>query len=437
MKNCLISPFRDFFLDKSVPSDVVFFSFLVVLLPVFLITGPAVPDIFLSLVACYFLIKSIKHKLWNYYKNPIVIGFLFFCVYGILRSLFYDNPWQSLSNEGSIFFFRYIFFVLGVWYLLNHNPYLPKCLLIISMICLVLVSFDGFYQYIMEYNILGNSKYSANRLTGFFGDEPIIGRYIAYLSMLSFALIYNTFAKTKKMMMFSIIILVISEMIVFLSGERSPLLYLFLFSILILIFIPSFRIYRLVGILASILLIYCILEINPIAKQRMFNYTINQISQTKLPYLPYSPHHEEHYISSIKMFIDKPIFGIGTNTFRFQCQKSEYKYKERSCSSHPHNYYIQTLAELGIIGFLFLSIFYFYLCFFVIRQLYFILISEKQKLIPFESFLYLLILVINWWPLIPHMSLYNNWNNVFMMLPLAFLMKYLYKDKLDGNIKLI
>ena len=52
--------------------------------------------------------------------------------------------------------------------------------------------------------------------------------------------------------------------------------------------------------------------------------------------------------------------------------------------------------------------------------------SKKEKLIPFENFSFTLILFTYWWPLIPHMSLYNNWNNVLMMLPLGFFMRYLY-----------
>ena len=109
MKTLLIEPFWRLFSDRSIPLDVIAFSLLVIFLPVVLITGPALPDIFLSLVAFYFLIKSFLSKSWSYYKNPLVIGFLLFSLYGILRSLFYEAPWQSLSNEGSLFYFRYIF----------------------------------------------------------------------------------------------------------------------------------------------------------------------------------------------------------------------------------------------------------------------------------------------------------------------------------------
>jgi len=74
-------------------------------------------------------------------------------------------------------------------------------------------------------------------------------------------------------------------------------------------------------------------------------------------------HHEEHYISALKMFNDKPIFGIGANLFRFKCNKPKYEIQTRSCNTHPHNFYIQILAELGIFGFGFLVIFFYILLF--------------------------------------------------------------------------
>ena len=137
------------------------------------------------------------------------------------------------------------------------------------------------------------------------------------------------------------------------------------------------------------------------------------------------------------MFSEKPFFGVGTNSFRYQCDKSQYKYKNRSCSTHPHNFYIQTLAELGIFGFLFILIFYSYLTFFGLRQFFFLLRSDYKKLLPLDFLLFPMILFIFWWPIIPHMSLYNNWNNVLMMLPLGFFMRYLYNNKINGNIKSI
>ena len=432
MKNFFILPFLNLFSEKNLSLDVIFFSILVILLPFALLTGPALPDIFISLVAIYFLIKSLIYKKLHYYKNPIFIGFLFFSIYGIFRSLFYESAWLSLSNEGSLFYFRYIFFVLGVWYLLDCNKYLVKCLFIVSLICFLIICLDGISQHFSDITYYKKNKFES-RLTILFWNEPILGRYISYMSIFVFFLIYENFQKTKITIVLSIVLLVIAEITIFLSGERAPFFNIILFNILCLIFIPNYKIYRLFGIFLSAIIIFSILNISTGTKNRMIDQTIDQVSQNKLPYMPYSPHHEAHYISSIKMFLDNPFFGIGTNTFRFECKKIRYQYEKQSCSSHPHNYYIQILAEMGIFGFLAIIAFFFYLSYFILRQFFFLINNTNQKNIPFNIILSHIVLFVYWWPLIPHMSFYNNWNNVFMMLPLGFLMKYLYGNKANNT----
>jgi O-antigen ligase len=358
-------------------------------------------------------------------------------LYGVIRSIFSELPFESLTTGGTVFYFRYIFFAMGVWYLLDVNPHLSKCLLNISFLCIVVLSIDGIYQYFFEFNLIGNKKHSADRLTGFFGDEPIIGRYVAYLSMFTFGLIYQNYKNSKKVHIVLMFLLMVSEILVFLSGERAPLFYLILFTILISIFSASLRLSRAVSLIISSVIVFSFISINPNAKTRIVDLTNSQLKQTQIPYLPYSSHHEEHYISALKMLNDKPIFGIGANLFRLKCNHPKYEYKkiEGSCSTHPHNFYIQVLAELGIVGFVFLMSFFLYLFFINLRQFNLLIRSRIDKLIPFEFFLYPIILFVYWWPIIPQMNFYNNWNNVLLMLPLGFLMRYLYGSSKNGNFR--
>ena len=419
---------NNFFKGSFSRIDINFFSFLIILLPIALITGPAVPDIIISITGFYFLIISIIKKLWNYYKNIFVYFFALFCLYGFFRSILSDFPEESLTNGGSIFYFRYLFFILGFWYLIDQNNKLSKYLLYSILICCLIVILDGFYQYFVGINFFGNEKWSADRLTGLFGDEPIIGRYVAYLSILAFILIYQVFQATKLVTILSILLLVVSEIFVFFSGERAPFFYLTFFSFLILIYIEEFRLYRIIGFIISIVVIFSIINLNPTAKERMIDTTINQINETKLPYLPYSELHERHYISALKMFSQNPIVGVGTNLFRNLCEKKDFQYKKGSCTTHPHNFYIQLLAELGIIGFLFLFSFFIFLTILMIKQFSDLYLSKKGR-VSFKNFLIVLILFVFWWPLIPHMSFYNNWNNIFLMLPITYFLKYFYGKK--------
>ena len=423
MINLVLNIFSSFLLDRSIPKDVTIFSLVLLLIPIALISGPAIPDICLSLIALYFLLKSIFFKYWSYYSNPMLFGFLLFSFYGIIRSIFSEIPIDSLMHEGSVFYFRYIFFSMGVWYLLDQNKYLSTCFLFIVIVCLIVVGLDGMYQYIKGINIMGFEKFSSNRLTGLFRDEPIIGRYIAYFSILAVALIYQNFQSSKFLAFYTIFILIFSLVITFLSGERVPLFYLIFFIIMIFIYLPINRKLKILGLFIPILLIFAFTQINPNAKLRIIDMTIQQVSETKFSFLPYGPQHEAHYFSAIKMFNDKPFFGVGTNTFYKMCKKKKYEYNSLSCSSHPHNFYIQLLAELGIFGFLFILSFFGYISFHLIKNF-----ITKNKYSSYDLILFISILFIFWWPIIPHMSLYNNWNNVIIMLPLGFLMRYIYKS---------
>lgn len=429
MINNFISPFTNLFKDRNISVDVVFFSSLFILLPVALITGPAIPDIFLSLIALFFLVKSFLSRLWIYYKNPIFVGFISFCIYSVFRSLISDMPIESLTTGGSVFYFRYIFFVLGVWYLLDHNPYLSKCFLIISTLCLTVVCLDGIFQYFMGYNFFGFEKYSRVRLTGLFGDEPILGRYTSLMFIFTFALINQNINNYSLRSKLSIFLYLICCLTVFLSGERTALFYIIFFSLFIFIFYNHFR-YKLIKIILVIVALISIISLfQPDAKNRMIDTTINDMQENKLKFLPYNKGYEDHFLSALHLFKNNPLMGVGANTYRYQCTKLENNLPS-GCNSHPHNIYLQILAELGIIGFLFIFSFFIYLFLIGFKHLLSILSSKYGNKLSFKDLLYPIVLFIFWWPFIPHMNFYNNWNNVIIMLPLGYLMRDFF-----GNIK--
>ncbi len=423
----LFNPFQALLKDKKLTVDVKLFSFLIFLLPLALISGPALPDIILSIIALYFLILSFVKKLWSYYKNKFVYFFLIFSVFIILRAIFSDFPYSSLLNEGSVFYFRYLFFILGVWYLIDKNKYLSKCLLAILILCLVVTSINGLKQYFFHIDFFGNERFSEDRLSGFFFGEPIIGRYISSLSIFTFALIYREFKNNKTKILFSSVMIFVSLVMVFMTGERAPLFNILLFVVLVFIFYKNYRFFFISGFCLSCLILFITVLFNPSAKERIIDLTYVQMTDTKIPLLPYSEIHERHYITAIRMFIDKPLIGVGTNLFRNMCNNHKYHYKQLSCSTHPHNIYIQLLAETGILGFLFLFIYLIYLSSLIFKHFLVNLTKLPQNEYSFEVTLFVFIQFIFWWPFIPHMSLYNNWNNIFVMLPLGFLFSYLYR----------
>jgi len=169
-----------------------FFSLLFLLLPVALVTGPFLPDAFLTLISIYFLIVSVQKKLYSYYKNLFVYVFIIFYLFLVMSGLMSDDIYSSLiDTNGPLFYFRYLFFVLGVHYLIDTNPKLIQYFSAILLITILLVIMDGIIQWQTGTNLLGYQidNFHGGRVTGLFRDEQILGHFLSFVVPLSFALI--------------------------------------------------------------------------------------------------------------------------------------------------------------------------------------------------------------------------------------------------------
>ena len=118
------------------------------------------------------------------------------------------------------------------------------------------------------------------------------------------------------------------------------------------------------------------------------------------------------------MFLNNPIFGVGPNNFRKLCDKEKYNINELTCSTHPHNFYIQLLAETGLIGLLFLLIFY---SFFIKKFLnYFKNYRLFKDNLNFSQLFIISNILINFFPFLPTFNFYNNWINAINFLSIGF-----------------
>ena len=402
-----------------------FSSTLLYFLPAALISGPLISDTILSIIALIFIFLSVKERSWKYYKNNFFYIFSLLYFYILFRTLLSEDPSLALIN--SLFYFRFGIFSLAVWHLIDNNDDLVNNLFFVFSITLFILIFDALIQIIFGQNLFGLEMDPGMgwRFTGLFGDEGILGSYLSKILPLYFALMLFNNTGRRFLNYIFFIIFVFGFALIYMSGERTAFFVTSIALIVLLIMLEEKKIKIIFGafLISAILLIVGSSIMNKDFKTHMIDHTLEQMGAVDQNFKFFSRTHESHYEISIKMFKDNPIFGKGPKTFRKYCSDEKFKVEfEGSCSTHPHNYYIQMLAETGLIGFGFLLLAFFYVCkeYFVHK---FNSLFHKKKYLSDCEILLLSCFFISLWPLAPSGNIFNNWLSIIMYLPLGFYLR--------------
>ena len=390
-------------------------SWLVSLTPLFLIIGPAVINISIVLINFVFLICIYQEKKYSYFTNKYFLVFTLICILFIISSLFSDHILHSLSS--SLFYFRFGLLSLSIVYLVNYCIYFPKLFLSVLSVVFLFLICDSFFQFFSGYNILGY-EYNGFRLSSVFGEEKILGSYFSRLFPIFFGLVILIFKKSFMPIILGLSVLVLIDILIFLSGERTAFFYLILFSVSVIILLKDWRLIRLSALILSILIIIILVNYQPNLKHRMITQTINQTQLLEQNKRIFSNEHENIYKIALDLFFKKPILGIGPKNFRIDCQSKVYE-KMDGCRSHPHNIYIQLLSEAGIIAFMIFFSFFIKIIYQILKQIYYLYFLNSNYLSNF-SVCFILAVLINLWPLIPTGNFFSSYLNVFYYLSFGF-----------------
>lgn len=419
---------------KKILSEDNFINFITILfciIPIGLITGPFLPDLFLTIIIFIFIYLIIKNKEIEYIKNRYFVTFLFFCTTISIISLFSINVLPSVKN--SLTYIRFGLFVIATIYILEKRPNIIKYLKIIFIFIFFTLAIDTIFQLVFSVNIIGQSYNNANnfRLTSFFGDDEVLGSYVArFFPLVIFLMLYNS-SKTDffSHYYFKILIIITSFTIILLSGERTSLALICLN--IIILFIASKKLRKIIFISGIICLVVSSIAVfsDKRIKDRMITTTLNQLglSSESDRIVVFSEIYEGHYKISLKMFNEKPLFGHGVKMFRYYCSKPENFVSNNACSTHPHNFYAQMLSELGLFGFLILTLIFLYISWLIMKNSYYS-IFRKKEILTTTSVCLLSCYFINLFPFLPSGNLFNNWLSILMYYPLGFLI-YLIKIK--------
>ena len=421
--------------------NLTFSEVLFVLIPVFLIgSGPFASNLAISIISFIFIFKIFFRNLYiepNKYLYFTLICFIILIISAL------TSDYVLISFLKSLAYLRFLIFPIAVYYLLNSNEKLFLYFYNILWLCILIVTIDGLIQYFYGENSLGfilNNFFGYEKhpyrllmgykVQGFFADEGILGSYLSRLFPILIGL--SIYLKKIDNKIFYLIYFLVSVNIL-LSGERVALILFVISNFLLLIFIKEIR-NKLLKIMFFIVIIYSsFIVLDTKIYDRMIKSTINSIvkvNETKeINLFILSKEHEPLIFSATKIFKNNFLLGVGPTNFRRACNEKENfllqkntNILKKACSTHPHNYYFQILAEVGIIGFLFYS---FCIIYFFSKVLF-----NKNK-IPNYIRCMIIAIILSIFPFIVTGNFFNSWLSCFHFLPIPFILNYFRKNEIN------
>ena len=414
-------------------------NFCICLLPLALLTGPAFPDFLVILSSIFFLVHLFYFKFDLIAEKKLFFFFLLFYFFLLFSSSLSSHLWISLKF--SLPYIRFILLAFLIAYLLENNKLIfLRFFFLTCLVAILILFFDSILQFYSGKNIFGVASPVQGRIGSIFGDELILGSYALKISPMFFiSIFYLNISDVLKKKIFFIAYSMIF-FIILISGDRAPLLLFFIYSLLLFFLLKPYRkLFFVIGVLLVTFFIM-FLTFNKSSYNRIIVQTINEIGLGEIDYSQktlrinrdnnlklysenkinfFSAIHENYFIVGIKIFNDHPIIGAGPKAYSQLSKSPQYALDHFSYVGHPHNFYIQLLAETGIIGFttVFLFLIYLIIKYQTIQKNY------KQNNNRFEILIAGIAvsgLLFHLWPFTTTGSFFTNYNCILIYMCLGF-----------------
>ena len=332
----------------------------------------------------------------------------------------------------TISYIRYLLLYFILRFLIEENKINFKWFFISSFIFSLFVSLDIFYQFIFDKDIFGFEIVNPRKLSGPFGEELIAGGYLQRFSIFGF-FIFPFFFKIKKTYLSLILVtlFLIYTASIILSGNRIPAVLYLMTLFLILLFEKRTRKYFPIFLILTSFVFYPLYVTNHNIKSNFGNlvnvssrivkvFIADNFSKTSKVHFDDMPAYYKEFKTFYGTWLMNKYIGGGIRSFRYNCpQRKIIKDNERAtCNTHPHNYYLEILTDLGLIGLiLFFTIFIIIIYNSLIKK-YFLKsdLSSNELIIPF-----IFIFIPEIFPLRTSGSFFSTANSTYIFLLISII----------------
>jgi len=421
------------------------FSFLISLLPISFIAGNMIININVIILILSSIILYGKNTFRiNYFflDKAILTFFAFIVITGIYNDFnlytnyndFYSYRGNFATTIKSILFLKYLLLYIVLRFLIEHKNINLNLFLITCSLSSLFVCFDMFYQYIngkdlFGFEIIGKGR----RLGGPFGDELIAGGYIQRFSIFAFftlPIIFTKFSNKFSKYLIPILFSIFSFGII-LSGNRMPMLLFLLSMSLIIIFQKQTRKFFIPFIFLFSIIFLILFNSNNEIRTHFLGFhdkivKMGLVVKNKDFDNKKTPQYLKEFSTFYDTWLMNKYVGGGIKNFRFYCHERPNIKKDSKfiCNMHPHNYYLEILTEIGLIGFAIVVVVFlstFYLTF--IRKYFFISpLNNNNLIIPF-----IFLFIAEIFPIKSTGSFFTTGNSTYLFLILGLMIGLMRK----------
>ena len=381
------------------------------LMPLLLLFWRGGADAAASIIGISFLAVVITHRQWGLATHPMLAVLLgIWLLLNLLVSPLAVDPAASFSRSVAWLRFATLFAAAVTWMIQSRSDLKLVAVLWGSTIAFSII--DGLVQLLRGTSLTGNPMYGTTRITGPL-DRPNIGMFVTRIGFPLLAAAPLLLGLRARSAYIVAAATAISLAFILLTGERSAaLLSVAALGAAGIGGILVFPRYRLHG-LAVLFLAGSIGAAVTVASDRIWG-RIQDLGEV-LKHFSES-HYAELFSIGIDIWRNYPIFGAGMKNFEGSCWAISAPKVSDGCPSHPHNAYIEWLAETGVSGLSGYVVFLLLLLLATLPLLRRGLVAQLTGLLVASCFIVLL------FPLIATQSIFSNWPALVFWLSLSLTM---------------